>query len=126
SGSVAIKPSGWGTRVTLTVLHEARADEQPAPGPSPVEATGAPEAPGPSPVEATGAPEDSEPSPVEAAGAPEDSPHASAEAAAALDSSPVSGVEPGPEPEPAPARTAAREPVTALASWAAAFGAERS
>src|SRR5947207_13351591 len=71
SGSVAIKPSGWGTRVTLTVLHEARADEQPAPsapepaaGPSTVEAAGAPEALGPSPGEPADAPQASRPSPV--------------------------------------------------------------
>src|SRR5437660_11480190 len=42
SGSVAIKPSGWGTRVTLTVQHEAPAHEQ-APAPTPEQASSTPE-----------------------------------------------------------------------------------
>src|SRR5437660_11607751 len=59
SGSVAIKPSGWGTRVTLTVEHEAPAHQQAAPStPEP--------APCPPPVEAPAAPDDSEATPVEA------------------------------------------------------------
>jgi len=124
SGSVAIKPSGWGTRVTLTVQHEARADEQPTPS---------------TPEPASG------PSPGEAAGAPADSPPALAESSAALDASAESGAEAGPEPEPDPVDTVApepaagdnvkrqptqadlaeAEPVTALARWAAAVDQER-
>src|SRR5207302_10042323 len=121
SGSVAIKPSGWGTKVTLTVQHEERADEQTPPStPEP--------APGPSPIEAADAAEDPGPSPIEAAGAAEDSPQASAEAAGVRDASAETGAEPGPEPEPksAPVDIGVPEPVTGLASWAAAFGAERS
>ena len=107
SGSVAIKPSGWGTKLTRTVQHDGGAGEAPS-TPEP--------ASGPSPGEPAGAPEGSDPSPVEATGAPEDSPHASAEVEP----------RPEPEPEPAPAHIAAPKPVTGLASWAAAFGAERS
>jgi hypothetical protein len=127
SGSVAIKPSGWGTRVTLTVQHEEGGGEQAgrstpetASEASPIEAADAAEDSGPSPIEAAGAAGDSGPSPI--------APQASAEAAGVRDASAETGAEPGPEPEPepAPAHITAREPVTALASWAAAFGAERS
>ncbi|HEX3976218.1 MAG TPA: hypothetical protein VHW96_08115 [Solirubrobacteraceae bacterium] len=76
SGTVRLEPSGWGTRVTLTVKEEAPPPEGPEalePEPQPVAAEPAPEAMEPEP----------EPEPV--AGEPE----------------PVA-VEPEPEPEPEP------------------------
>ena len=89
SGSVAIKPSGWGTRVTLTVQHDAPAHEQAAPSTPepaswspPVEAAAAPEDPEATPVEAATALRESEPSPIDAATAPEDAPDEWAEVGA--------------------------------------------
>jgi hypothetical protein len=150
SGTVAITPSGWGTRVTLTVQHEAPAQDQDAPstpepasGPLPVEAAAAPQDSEPTPVEAATELGESEPTPVEAQTAPEDAPDAQPEAGAAPDAfaepEPVDVAVPQPEPAPAgmavpesepepkpePADVAVPEPVTGLARWAAAVDAER-
>jgi hypothetical protein len=112
-GTVALEPSGWGTKVTITAkLAEQAAQKPPAPEPP------APEPPAPEPEAAAEAePEPPAPEPEPAAEA-EPEPEAAAEA------------EPAPEPEPEPAAEAEPEAEAAEAPkvgfFARLFGRRRS
>jgi hypothetical protein len=133
TGTVEITPSGWGTRVTLTVLRELSAEEgADAPGASPAEPqaeTVAPESPA-EPQAAIAQPEAGEPGEGEtepaaeapaAERAPEATPAPGPEAAERAEATPEAGaaavsMEPTTERKPAPATEAARR----AAGWPSA------
>jgi hypothetical protein len=123
-GTVALEPSGWGTKVTITAkLAEEAAPEPPAPEPAtaPPVAEAEPEPPAPEPEPepttpppvAEAEPEPPAPQPEPAAAAPEPEPPAAAPEPiadadadrAAPDAEPAAAA---PEPEPTPAGEASK------------------